>query len=178
MRKEFAKEKIALSVKEDKADFIKECYPCFGWTLTEEWADRNFFDIRHLAFERDCDIPHKDRLQYLQVRMEMRFNRLQTYQRKKFAASSSLFLALAVSGILLLAGGIYLLAFASSIGWGILLCVCSVFAFSGMAIGGFYLVRRENRIYAEQVSVAKREIIEFCREGERLTGGKDVAKEI
>ena len=177
MREEFSKEKIALSVKEDKADYIKECYPCFGWTLTEEWADRKFFDLRHLAFERAWNIPHKDRLQYLQVRMEMRFNRIQTCQRKKFAASSSLFFALGVAGVLFLAGGSLLLLSSRLVG-GIVLSTLSALSFLGMAIGGPLLVRRENRRYAEQVSLLEREIVEFCQEGRRLTGGEDGTKEV
>lgn len=165
-------ETLALTVKEDKADYIKECYPCFGWTLTEENADGNFFDLRHLSFQRPFLIENKDELQYLQVRMEMRFNRIETCQRKRFALSTAFFVLCALVGVGLLLFGLYFLIPNTHPYIGTMLCVISAVLFIAMVVVGKNLIARENARYLRLVSEMEKEIIDFCEEAEALTGGK------
>ncbi|MCD7728916.1 MAG: hypothetical protein LUI60_03290 [Clostridia bacterium] len=93
---------LAVAIKEPAQD-LETWYGAFGWTLTEKHADNVYSDVIHMNFTRPHKIENKDRLQLLQVRMEILLNMVSRADRKVRASVGvlSAFLFLLGAAILL-----------------------------------------------------------------------------
>lgn len=67
---------LSVSVKSDQLSRILQCYRALGWTEIKTEEDRQYYDMNYVRLRRPHKLPNKDRLQYLQVRMESSINSL------------------------------------------------------------------------------------------------------
>jgi Flp pilus assembly protein TadB len=100
---------LSISVKIDELDKILYCYKVLGWKERKREDDRDEEDMKYIALFRPHAIANKDRLQYLQVRMESLLNSFASIRAKCYTKST---LAAVITGIcayLFLACGLCLL---------------------------------------------------------------------
>ena len=65
---------LSVSVKSDQLDRILQCYRALGWREEKMEDDREYYNMKYVRLRRPHKIENKDRLQYLQVRMESFIN--------------------------------------------------------------------------------------------------------
>ncbi len=96
MSKDYANyDYLAVSVKSDQLNRILQCYRALGWTEVKTEDDRDYYDMKYVRLRRPHKITNKDRLQYLQVRMERAINSLVEISNRAHAKSkAALFTAL------------------------------------------------------------------------------------
>lgn len=82
---------LAVSVKSDQLDRILQCYHALGWTEIKTEDDREFYNMKYVRLRRPHKIANKDRLQYLQVRMEMAINSLVSIVNRAHLKSNAVF---------------------------------------------------------------------------------------
>ena len=85
-----------------------KCYLALGWKDEHTEDDRDYADMKYVLFSRPRSTPNKDRLQYIQVRMESILNRASERSIKRHRKSTALAVLLGLSGLLLVAAGLCL----------------------------------------------------------------------
>lgn len=112
---------LSVSVNTVHLERVLSCYKLLGWKEMRREDDRQYADMKYLALYRRHKIANKDRLQYLQVRMETVINRFSYLQRRSHAKS----------GLTALLLGVLVLGFAAA-------GFCLLFAVGGVAadVGG------------------------------------------
>ena len=93
----FESDTISIKSKRQASEHIIERYGDFGWSLSERKEDKLYSDIVHLTFTRPHCIKNKDKLQLMQVRLEIAYNTMGRLSCK-IPVRSSLFVGL--SGLL------------------------------------------------------------------------------
>lgn len=96
---------LAVSVKSDQLNRILHCYRSLGWTEVKTVDDREYYNMKYVRLRRPHKIANKDRLQYLQVRMEGAINSLVEIVNRAHLKSNA-----AAGGLGLLAAGLIALA--------------------------------------------------------------------
>ena len=96
---------LAVSVKSDQLNRILHCYRALGWTEVKTVDDREYYNMKYVRLRRPHKIANKDRLQYLQVRMEGAINSLVEMVNRAHLKSNA-----AAGGLGLLAAGLIALA--------------------------------------------------------------------
>ncbi len=96
---------LAVSVKSDQLNRILHCYRALGWTEVKTVDDREYYNMKYVRLRRPHKIANKDRLQYLQVRMEGAINSLVEIVNRAHLKSNA-----AAGGLGLLAAGLIALA--------------------------------------------------------------------
>lgn len=96
---------LAVSVKSDQLNRILHCYRALGWTEVKTVDDREYYNMKYVRLRRPHKIANKDRLQYLQVRMEGAINSLVEIVNRAHLKSNA-----AAGGLGLLATGLIALA--------------------------------------------------------------------
>ncbi len=100
---------LSVSVKSEHLDKILSCYSALGWKERKREDDRQYSDMKYLSFVRPHKINNKDRLQYLQVRMESAINSMSMHYSRKHKKSVLYGSVLAVFAAVLIAAGLLLL---------------------------------------------------------------------
>lgn len=94
---------FSVSVKSAHADEIRECYRALGWSEVKSEDDRDFADMKYILYSRPHDVENRDRLQYLQVRMENALNSISESWVKRYSKSTALAVFLGLFGCALIA---------------------------------------------------------------------------
>lgn len=175
---------LSVSVKSEQLDRILSCYKALGWRVVKWEDDRQYYNMKFVALRRPHAMEHKDRLQYLQVRMETTINRLSTVIFKKHAGSNVLFaflglcaLALALTGL-----SLYIVFGADGTGFVSMISCCSVAAaFVLCALVTVPLLRRREEKESKIKTVEKLRLLkELIDEAHTLApaygGGNDAAE--
>ena len=99
---------LSVSLKSEHADMLMKCYRALGWkaALTED--DKDYADMKYVLFSRPHNVSNKDRLQYIQVRMESLLNASSERSIKRHRKSTALAVLLGIFGLLFLASGLCL----------------------------------------------------------------------
>ncbi len=100
---------LSVSVKSAELDRILNCYRTLGWDEIARGADEKYEDVKYISFSRPHKIEHKDRLQYLQVRMESAINGIAANffnRHKRSIALTSVFVSF---GLIFVALGLWLM---------------------------------------------------------------------
>lgn len=108
---------IALDVKRAKAERFRRSCEHFGWEQIGRTADRRYADVVHLRFRRPHDVPAKDALQLLQVRLELAWNAGGRAENALAAHTLFALLGLLAAAVCLLAAGVLLLVFLWATPW-------------------------------------------------------------
>ncbi len=115
---------LSVSVKSDQLGRILQGYRALGWTEEKTEDDRQYYDMKYVRLRRPHKIANKDRLQYLQVRMERSINSLVEITKRAHLRSTSL-------------GALLFLAAAASLACGLWLAIA--YAGGNAACGGYFL---------------------------------------
>lgn len=162
---------LNVSVKNAHRERILQCYKSLGWRVVKREKDRQFSDMISLVLARPHKMENKDRLQYLQVRMESQINSLSRTDLRRHAASDSLGITFIVFALLLLASGIFLIlgrVFAFSLLFGIVFCVLGA-GLLAACVYPFYIKRKKENIIAEEKITKGNALLEkFVAEAQRL----------
>ena len=144
---------LAVSVKSDQLNRILHCYRALGWTEVKTVDDREYYNMKYVRLRRPHKIANKDRLQYLQVRMEGAINSLVEIVNRAHLKSNA-----AAGGLGLPAAGLIALAvwlviyFASAIrvlGWVCLGVGCALIVVAVAVRAG--LRRRERKVASGKI---------------------------
>ena len=97
---------LSVSLKSEYSDKIMKCYLALGWKDVHTEEDKDYADMKYVLFSRPHLFPNKDRLQYIQVRMESILNRASERAFKRHKKSTAIAVLLGLLGLLLIAGGL------------------------------------------------------------------------
>lgn len=171
-----AYDRLRVAVKKDKREEVVSRYRMFAWEQTDSREDGQYDDIEHLAFRRRHALPHKDRLQLLQVHMESALNALGKLERNRHARSLIFGLVSGLLGVVLIAAGIALILWRQTV----TVVVSGAAAMTAGAVlltvfgTGIKKVRaKEEAIYRASAERQTRALQAYCREAQALTGCGD-----
>lgn len=173
---------LAVSVKSDQLNRILHCYRALGWTEVKTVDDREYYNMKYVRLRRPHKIANKDRLQYLQVRMEGAINSLVEIVNRAHLKSNA-----AAGGLGLLAAGLIALAvwlviyFTSAIrvlGWVCLGVGCALIVVAVAVRAG--MRRRERKVASGKIMEKLRltqslieEAVSLAPAGEGVADGLD-----
>lgn len=164
---------LSVTVKIEKAEELIARYATFQWEETERKEDRHYGDIIHIAYRRKHRLPHKDRLQLLQVCMETLLNDLSRIENTKHSKSTAFGLITGTMGSALAAGGVTLAVLYPSVPT-VIGGVAAVLAGAALlTLSGFRLAKiraKEKKLFARKAEEIQREIEAVCQEAEALKG--------
>lgn len=92
---------LSVSVRNDQFERILSCYNTLGWRVVKHEGDRQYYNMKFVVFRRPHKIENKDRLQYLQVRMENTINSISVIAFKRHRRSTfvGIMLSILLSGL-------------------------------------------------------------------------------
>jgi hypothetical protein len=162
---------LSISIKSERLDKIMYCYKALGWREEKREEDRQYYDMKYLLMSRPHNIQNKDRLHYLQVRMENKLNYLSRSNAYRHRVSTLVAIILTVLGVCLLALGLYFFfgfdgvlflpfGIAFSV-LGLLFIVAQVYPFTVMR-------KKESTLAEAKISNALKDIEAFVKEAEEL----------
>lgn len=163
---------LCVAVKTARLDEIEARYRCFSWEESERREDSQYDDVTLLSFRRPHKIPHKDRLQFLQVGMETELNALSRAERGKYARSTAAGLTCGPLSLAVLAGGAALAACvpsAAAIAAGCVIALAGAAAAAACIPLVLRLKKREEERFCALKAEAERRVNDVCAEARRLT---------
>lgn len=139
---------LSVSLKSDYADKLTECYHALGWKAAYAEDDKDYADMKYVLFSRPHVFPNKDRLQYVQVRMEHILNRASEKYIRKHSRSTAFAVTLGVFALVFAAAGLCLFFLLNSLLANIGAYVC--FGLGGISLLGLIypltkVRKRENK---------------------------------
>ncbi len=162
---------LSVSVKSDQLERILTCYRALGWREEKMEDDRQYYNMKYVRLRRPHKIENKDRLQYLQVRMESAINSLSRINSRKHMKSHAFIAVATIIFLGLVALGLWLtLAFDQPVwrifGWWVsgasaALMACAVILF-------VFMRKRENTAAADKMSKSLSLIQSLICESEEL----------
>ena len=169
----FDSDTIFVKGKRQACEHIISGYGDFGWSLTDRKDDKLYEDIVHLTFTRPHFIKNRDRLQLLQVRLEIAYNRMGKFSYKIPVRASLLGTFLVLLALSLVAGGVLLFlllgGLISQIAGGVLL-VSGVLAFVFSIIFPRRLLKRDKEKYSRLIDGEIKNIKGICLSARQLRG--------
>lgn len=158
---------LGLSVHGDMADEIEEAYRALGWQVMERReGERCLLDLR-----RPHKIPHKDKLQRMQVGLETALNELGDVERKRFLKSTIVTVLGLLFGLSSFALGSYLilsLAYKTAVVIGaVMLVVGSALMITTVLVAGA-LHKSEDAAYKDKIERTVAEISDLCIKASEL----------
>ena len=169
----FEEDTISVKSKKQAAEHIVRRYGDFGWKLTEKNDDRLYEDVTHMTFTRPHFLENRDKLQLLQVRLEIAYNnmgKLSSKSRVRASLFSSLFALLCVSCV---AGGLVLILLLDGL---LPIIFGSLFCVVGLAVcvlGGIFshrIYRKDKKKYGLLIQEQLETIDGLCRQARSLRG--------
>lgn len=109
-------DKLTLCVKDNKTRAIIDHYAHFGWELVESVSNRKYGNIMDLTFIRPHSIKNKDKVQLLQVGLEVELNKIAKQEKRKHSKSVATTLSFLVAGALLVLAGVLNILNATNVG--------------------------------------------------------------
>lgn len=100
-------DKLVLYVRNKKADEIINYYNALGYELVSVKENSKYLDTKDLTFLRPHIIENKDRLQLLQIHLEVELNKMGKSEQHKHAFSINFTISLLTIGLFLLIFGGY-----------------------------------------------------------------------
>lgn len=147
---------LAVSVKSDQLSRILHCYRALGWTEIKTEEDRQYYDMNYVRLRRPHRIANKDRLQYLQVRMENSINSLVAITNRAHIKSNGIAAAGTLATLAIAALGLWLvIARAGTLrifGW---VCVGLSLAVAIAVTVAVYVMRRREKKAATAAIIEK-----------------------
>lgn len=161
---------IEFKLRRDKADEIKAQWECFGWEVDEEKDAKLYPDVVHVRFRRPHRVEQKDRLQLLQVRVEIAHNRQVRYGRAMQATSLIFGLTFGLIFCALLTYGIFLIVKNTSVVWGGIAVAVSAVMLIVVAFLSVLIKRHDIKKYTALMRQNEENIQKCCRAAHEITG--------
>lgn len=171
----FENDYISITGKKAAAEHIEKCYGDFGWSLKEKKDDKLYGDTVHMTFSRPHNMPDKDELQLLQVRLEIAYNKTGKYnEKKKYGAlicgNFYLFAAL-----ICICCGVCLMVFEKNLvtilsGSFLFAIAVAVIVFGAVVASDVY--KRDRQKYDLLIDEVMEEIDELCAKAKKLRGAE------
>jgi hypothetical protein len=164
---------LSISVKSERLDKIIYCYEALGWREEKREEDKKYYDMKYLLLSRPHNIPNKDRLQYLQVKMETKLNYLSCSNAYRHKGSFLLGLFLTVLGLCLLACGLFCIFGTDtsfSLPLGITLLSLGLISLAAQVYPYTIMRKKEGERATEKINTALKQIEEYVAEAEKLYG--------
>lgn len=147
---------LAVSVKSDQLNRILQCYRALGWKEIKTEDDREYYNMKYVRLVRPHKIQNKDRLQYLQVRMESAINSLVEITNRAHMKSSFITSLMVIAAFAFAVLGIWLAVMFTGVlhitGY-VSLGICAVLAIASAIV--CHILRRKERIVATDRIVEK-----------------------
>lgn len=141
-------DKLTLYVKDDREKNLIRIYKGLGYTLISSTPNKKYNNIVDLTFIRPHKIENKDKLQYLQVDLEIELNNIGKLEKNKHSKSMALGLTIGVFSLFIIFVGIYLLLGASilisKIGF-LIMIIIGLLSLASELIFLPKLIKKENR---------------------------------
>lgn len=100
-------DKLTLFVKDDREENLIRIYKGLGYDLVSSVPNKRYNNIIDLTFVRSHKIKNKDKLQYLQVGLEIELNNIGRLEKNRHAKSMSVGLTIGAIAIMMIALGVY-----------------------------------------------------------------------
>ena len=166
---------LSVSLKSEHADMLIKCYRALGWKAAHTEDDKDYADMKYVLFSRPHNTPNKDRLQYIQVRMESLLNKSSEHSINRHRKSTALAVLFGIFGLLFLAGGLCLALILPQLAVQICGWVC-------VGLGGILLLgtiypltkvhKDENKRLKTELEDNFAEFEKFAREAAELSSAK------
>jgi hypothetical protein len=147
------------------------CYEALGWREEKREEDRQYYDMKYLVLSRPHNIPNKDRLQYLQVKMETKLNSISHTTAYKHSGSMAFGAILIILALCFFATGlafIFGLKASFALGLGIAFLVSGFLCAVGVIYPYTAMRAKENERADEKINVALRLIENYVTEARAL----------
>lgn len=166
---------LSVSLKSEYSEEIMKCYLALGWKDVHMEEDKDYADMKYVLFSRPHDTPNKDRLQYVQVRMENILNSISERSIKRHAKSTALAVLLGIFGLLFVAAGLSIALILSALAYKIYGYIC-VGIGAIMLLGLIYpltkLRKKENEKLKSTYERNFSEFEKFVKEAARLSSAE------
>ena len=170
---------LSVSLKSAYSDRIIKCYLALGWKGVHAEEDKDYADMKYVLFSRPHKFPNKDRLQYIQVRMEHILNGASEHAFRRHKKSTALAVILGLTGLLLIAAGLSLALIFSMLAVKVCGWVC-VGLGGAILLGMIYpLVKIRRQENERTKAVLEKDFTEFeklVREAASLSGRTKVSE--
>jgi hypothetical protein len=169
---------LSISVKNYQLDNVLTCYTSLGWKVIKRENDRKFFDMKYILLSRPHHVPEKDRLQYLQVRMETQINAISGAYTFRHTKSDAFLLFCCLVCTCLMALGIYFIIekpFWTAVVMGSLIVVFSAFCGAGCVYPYKKMRQKEKNSCDERVLSGMNLIAKLVDEARAITSNKSEA---
>lgn len=161
---------IEFKLKREKAGEIEAQLQCFGWEIESERDAKLYSDIVHVRFRRPHKVEQKDRLQLLQVRVEIAHNRQVGYERTMKTRALVFGLGFGLILLALLGFGMELIFKRAVLGWGIAVIAVSAILLGVTAFLSVLIARHDRKEYTRLMREGAAKIDECCRAAHAITG--------
>lgn len=171
----FENDKISIKSKREAAEHIEKCYGDFGWSLTEKYDDKLYYDTVHMTFTRPHSIPNKDCLQLLQVRLEIAYNKAGKYnEKKKYGALISLSFYL-IAALIFACCGVCLIVFDGSLFTIIVASLLFAVTAAVLTLGAFIslsVYKSDKAKYGVLIDEVTEEMDGLCKKAREMRGAE------
>ncbi|MDE7440330.1 MAG: hypothetical protein K2N23_07480 [Clostridia bacterium] len=171
----FENDTITVTGKKQASEHIIGRYENFGWQLTEKKEDKRYDDTVHMTFTRPHSIENKDKLQLLQVRLEIAYNNTGKLAQKIGSQATLIASLFALVAIAFIAGGVYLI-----LTRGLLPIIFGAVACAGGAffatVGGVLAARvykKDKQKYTRLIENEVQKIEDLCAQAKQLRGANE-----
>ena len=164
---------LSVSLKRAYSDRIIKCYLALGWKGVHAENDKDYDDMKYVLFSRPHKFPNKDRLQYIQVRMENILNGASEHAIKRHKKSTALAVFFGLAGLGLIAAGLSLALIFSMLAVRICGWVCVGLGGASLLTMIYPLTKVRKKENARTKAVLEKDFAEFerlVREAAALSG--------
>lgn len=161
---------IEFTLKRERAGEIEAQLACFGWEIEREWDAKLYSDLVHVRFKRPHRVESKDRLQLLQVRVEIALNKQVKYERTMDSRALIFGLSLAVLALLSLGLGIAFVVAGYLPVWGYIIIAAASVALIFSTCLSVRIRRHDVKKYTALMRENEANIDEYCRLAREITG--------
>lgn len=170
---------LSVSVRNDQFERILSCYNALGWRVVRHEGDRQYYNMKFVVFRRPHKIENKDRLQYLQVRMENAINSISVVAFKRHRRSTVVGIMLSILMSCLFALGMWLffwLKGETGFVAGIISLSASAAVLVGMLITLFVMRKKEDETARSKIEDKVELLMHLIEEAESLAPKHKAAK--
>lgn len=137
---------VSCDIKKKDVDEIIDIYISLGYKIYHNENSELYLDSKHLIFYRDHNIKNKDKLQYLQVDIEMMINNTSVKNQNKYISLILISTLFVILGLGFIAGGVTILNLLTGKMYLTLAIICFIFSFFEFIFTTIFILKRKKNI--------------------------------
>ena len=148
-------DKLTLYVKKERTKRIIRAYQTLGYELVLSLPNDRYNNIMDLTFVRPHNCKNKDKLQYLQVGLEIELNKIGKLEKNKHSKSITFALSFGLISVFLGILGVYLLLNATTLLYKIFDLIIILVALLMFGVGLFFtpkIFQKEKEVFEEKTN--------------------------